>query len=58
MKLIFPLNPEGTLGEIFQGKKKGDENLLNTHESTQFFMLISNMLLIFTETAPFLSEIC
>jgi len=57
MKLNFSVIPEGDQGQIFSEKINVEKNSWNTLKSTQFFMLIPNMLLVGITSPMYLCQI-
>jgi hypothetical protein len=57
MKFNFSIIPEGDHGQVFSKKIDVDKNSWNTLKSTQFFMLIANMLLVGDASHMYLCQI-
>ena len=54
----FFIEPWGGAGAIFSTKKNLLEKNGNTHKSTQFFMLIPNMIIVWVKPLCFFTQIC
>ena len=56
-EIHFLTEPWGGLGAFFSMKKKVDRKTLKSHKSTQFWMLIQNIILVSIQIVLYLIEI-